>query len=187
MKTIFALAVLATVAFAQTSNSTEEELTPEEIQMEALIQGSKGFFQGFSQGLYRTQDINDDCLNKQAEDKIIELFDVIFYGPLDLSVLFSIITDFVTITSSMQNCGSKPVQDLFNHCLFKGGDGCSLTTIIANAQKNLFVIMGEFTDLSTLVLQGLPKNPEEAYNTAKQAGLDIGKMIRVLIGFNPNQ
>jgi len=56
-----------------------------------------------------------------------------------------------------------------------------------NFQKNLLIIMGKMTDISTLVMQGIPKNAEEAFNVGEQAGNDIGSVIRVVLGFVPGQ
>ena len=87
----------------------------------------------------------------------------------------------MTITSSLSSCSTKSVTDLFQWCFVEGK--CAPEHIMQNVQKNLLIIMGKFTDISTLVMQGLPKDGEQAYNLGLQAGQDIGYIVRAALGF----
>ena len=49
-------------------------LTPEEKEMDYVIQGARGFMLGFQQGLYKVTKVDESCLNPDAEAKILDLF-----------------------------------------------------------------------------------------------------------------
>lgn len=53
-----------------------------------------------------------------------------------------------------------------------------------NVQKNMFVIMGKFTDLSTLAKAFPAKDSTDLYNQTYQLGDDVGTILRVVMGFD---
>ena len=140
----------------------EKDLTPQEHVVDEMVQGARGFFMGFQSGLYKTEKVDENCLNPEAEAKILELFDKVFKGEIDIAFMLRVVTDLMTITASIESCSTKAVTDLASYCFFDTGKNCELTKLIENIQKNLLIIMGKLTDISTLVLQGLPKDGEQA-------------------------
>ena len=184
MKTASIL-IIATLALASQAIYVRQDkpMTPEESNLDEVVQAARGFFFGFQSGLYKTTQIDENCLNKEAEGKVIELFDAVFQGRFDLGFIMSLVTDFMTITSSLQSCSTQAITDLASFCFFTSATSCTPGAIIQNAQSNLLIIMSKMTDLSTIVMQGIPKDAEQAYNMGTQAGQDIGSLIRVIIGF----
>lgn len=160
---------------ASENNSTET--------VDEVVQGARGFFLGFQGGLYKTDKVDEGCLNPEAEKKILELFNMVFSGKLDLTYILKCVTDLMTISSSLSTCSTKAFTDLATFCFLADGGNCAPETILANIQKNLLLIMGKLTDLSTMVMQGLPKDGEAAYNMGLQAGQDLGGVIRIILGF----
>ena len=147
------------------------------------MQGARGFFLGFQGGLYKTDKVDEGCLNTDAEKKIMELFDAVFKGKLDLTFIMKCVTDMMTISSSLSTCSTKAFTDLASFCFLADGGNCMPDAILTNIQKNLLLIMGKLTDLSTMVMQGLPKDGEAAYNMGLQAGQDLGAVVRIILGF----
>ena len=184
--TTLLLTVLATLSIATSGRYVAQDapLTPSEVIVDEVVQAARGFFIGFNSGLYKVDKVDEQCLSKDAEAKIIELFDAVFSGKLDLNFMMKIVTDFMTITQSIEACGTKTFTDLASFCFFDSANNCSPDKLIENVQKNLLIILGKLTDVSTLVMQGIPKDSEGAYNMGEQAGTDIGSLIRILVGFH---
>ena len=189
MRTILTLTVLATLSltFAEARLPVflkqDNPVAPEEKPVDEVVQAARGFFIGFQSGLYKTEEVDSGCLNKEAEAKILELFEAVFGGKFDLGFVMKCVTDIMTITSSLSSCSTKSFTDLVEWCFMDHSVNCAPETIMQNVQKNLLVIMGKFTDISTLVMQGLPKDGEQAYNLGLQAGQDIGYVVRAALGF----
>ena len=97
------------------------------------------------------------------------------------------VTDIMSITGSLSTCSSKAATDLFDWCFVDAAANCAPEKVMENVQKNLLIIMGKFTDLSTLVMQGLPKDGEQAYSMGLQAGTDLGSLIRTALGFKSTE
>ena len=191
--TVLTLTVLATLSIAFTEArlppylKQEKPITPEDKPLDEVVQAARGFFIGFQSGLYKTEEVDSGCLNNEAEAKILELFNAIFGGKFDLNFVMKCATDLMTITSSLSSCSTKAFTDLAEWCFFGGSGHCGPEHIMENVQKNLLVIMGKFTDISTLVMQGLPKDGEQAYNMGLQAGQDLGSVVRTALGFKGNE
>ena len=189
MKTItLTLTVLATLVLASQAGlprfiKQDKPIDPAEKEVDEFVQGARGFFVGFQSGLYKTDKVDENCLNKEAEAKILELFKAVFSGKFDLSFMMKCVTDLMTITSSISSCSTQSFTDLANFCFFDAGNNCAPAKLMENIQKNLLIIMGKLTDMSTLVMQGLPKDGEQAFNMGQQAGTDLGSLIRTIIGF----
>lgn len=186
---ILTLTVLATLSMAFVDArlpvflKQDKPITPEEKPLDEVVQAARGFFIGFQSGLYKTEEVDAGCLNKEAEAKILELFTAVFGGKFDLNFIMKCVTDLMTITSSLSNCSTKAFTDLAEWCFFNGQGNCDPSHVMENVQKNLLIIMGKFTDISTLVMQGLPKDGEQAYNMGLQAGQDLGSVVRTALGF----
>ncbi len=103
---------------------------------------------------------------------------------LDISKMMSLVGDVMAITGSLSTCNLNTLSDLSSFCFGNGKNICTADKISENVQKNLFLLMAKFTDISNLVMQGLPKDADAAYNFGRQAGLDLGSLIRVVIGFH---
>ena len=127
--------------------------------------------------------IEDTCLSKAAEEKIVELFGLVVNMKLDVTKMMSLIGDVMSITGSLSTCNINTISDLSNFCFGGKINICTPDKIAENVQKNLFLLMAKFTDISNLVMGGVPTDADAAYQFGRQAGLDIGSLIRVVIGF----
>ena len=186
MKTTFLMmTVLFTIASALPRFVRQETPIPsEEIVLDEVVQAARGFFQGFQGGLYKTDKVEEGCLNKEAEAKIIELFEAVFSGKMDLTFVMRVVTDFITISSNLEQCSMKSFTDLASFCFFnKDGTKCAPNKLMENVQKNLLLILAKLTDISTLVFQGIPKDNEAAFAMGQQAGGDIGNLVRIVLDF----
>ncbi len=191
--TVTIMAVLFTAATVEAGFSFKPKLsthaarvweTPEQNELDFVLQGARGFYQGFQKGLYKVEKIDDGCLSKEAEEKIVELFGMIINNKLDMNKMMSLVSDFMTIFSSIQSCNVHTFSDIGTFCFHDGTMTCTPDKIADNVQKNLFVIMAKMTDVSNLVMQGIPKNAEEAYSFGQTLGNDVGGLIRIVLGFH---
>ena len=81
---------------------------------------------------------------------------------LDVMKLMSVFTDFFSIFTAFTTCNGG-LTDIAAFCLASGTNACTPDKVTANIQKNLFLIMAKFTDISNIMMGGVPKNAEEAY------------------------
>ena len=90
----------------------------------------------------------------------------------------------MSITGSLSTCNVNTVSDISAFCFGNGKNLGTPDKISENVQKNLFLLMAKFTDISNLMMEGIPKDADAAYSFGRQAGLDVGSLIRVVIGFH---
>ena len=155
MKTALILTVIGTLALMATAQNVpvkHEPLTPEEIEVDEVILAARGFYNGFHQGLYKVETIDENCLSKEAESKILELFDAVFSGKLDLNIIMRVAGDFMAITASLEECSTQAIKDLTIYCLFDVPRRCTPDILMSNITKNMLLLMGKLTDLSTIVM-----------------------------------
>ena len=63
-----------------------------EEEIDEVIQGTHGFAIGFQMGLYKidtVEDVDTRCLNEQAEEKILGLYEAVFGGKVRRIFVFS--------------------------------------------------------------------------------------------------
>jgi len=182
------LTVLATVSLVSQAALPHyvqaTDIAPEDVLVDEVVQAARGFFTGFQAGLYKTDSVDPNCLNKDAEMKIIEIFDAVFQGKLDLSFIMRLVTDLMSISSSLQSCGTKPFTDLANFCLFDPAQNCAPGKVLDNVQRNMLLLLSKLTDISTLVMEGIPKDAAMAFEMGQQAGKDVGGLLRMIINFS---
>ena len=158
--------------------------TKEQNDLDYTLQGARGFYQGFQKGLYKTSKVDDSCLSKDAEEKIVELFGMIMKQKLDMNHMLSLVSDVMIITQSIQSCNMHTISDIGNFCFRDGVNTCTPDKIADNVQKNLFVIMAKFTDISNLAMGGIPKDSEQAFQFGITLGTNVGSLIRIVLGFH---
>ena len=158
--------------------------TPEQNELDYVLQGGRGFYQGFQKGLYKIEKVEDSCLNKEAEEKIVQLFGMILKQKFDMNKMMTLVADIMTITQSIQSCSVRSISDIGDFCFHSGVNSCTPDKIADNVQKNLFVLMAKMTDISNLVMGGIPKDAEQAYQFGQTLGNDVGGLIRIMLGFH---
>ncbi len=188
MKTALFLTVAFTAMMATPTQAFVKEdhkLSPTGLIVDEVIQGLRGFFMGFQQSLYKADTkVDQNCLNADSEAKIMELFESVFEKQFSFNTVVQVVTDFMKIFGAVESCVNKPIEDIAQFCFLDSADNCSFDKLFANIQKNLLMIIGKATDIGTVFLQGLPKDPQEAYNLGQTIGTNIGGLIRILLGFH---
>ena len=183
MKTVATLVILSALALSSTVECKRRVYqTQSQETVDEYLQGARGFYQGFEQGLYKVDKVDDKCLNEEAESKIVDLYGMLATKQLDVMKLMTVFTDFFSIFTAFTTCNGG-LTDIAAFCLASGTNACTPDKVTANIQKNLFLIMAKFTDISNIMMGGVPKSAEEAYTQGRQAGLDMGSLLRVVIGF----
>jgi hypothetical protein len=103
---------------------------------------------------------------------------------LDMNRMMSVVSDVMTITQSISSCNMHTISDIGGYCFHNGENSCTPDKIANNVQKNLFVIMAKFTDISNLVMGGIPNNSEQAYHFGDTLGNNVGSLMRIILGFH---
>ena len=158
--------------------------TPEQNELDYVLQGARGFYQGFQKGLYKAEKVDDSCLSKEAEEKIVQLFGMIIQNKLDMNKMMTLVGDIMTITQSISSCNIHTITDIGDFCFHEHQFTCTPDKISDNVQKNLFVIMAKVTDISNNVMTGIPKTGEEAFQFGQNLGNDVGALMRIILGFH---
>lgn len=101
----------------------------------------------------------------------------------DLSQIMAMMTKLWDIANNLRACSfEQTFSDVYNFCT-KSSDTCSTSTIIANVQKNMFVLIGKFSEI-TEVLKNFPADTAEALQTqTNTVGSDIGSIFRSLLAY----
>ena len=75
MKTVATLVILSALALSSTVECKRRVYqTQSQETVDEYLQGARGFYQGFEQGLYKVDKVDDKCLNEEAESKIVDLY-----------------------------------------------------------------------------------------------------------------
>ena len=158
--------------------------TTEQAELDYVLQGARGFYQGFQKGLYKAEKVDDSCLSKEAEEKIVQLFGMIIKQKLDMNKMMTLVSDIMTITQSISSCNINTISDIGKYCYHDNQLACTPDKISDNVQKNLFVIMAKVTDISNVVMMGVPKNADDAFQFGQSLGNDVGSLMRIILGFH---
>ena len=183
MKTAATLVILSVIALSANVEGKRVYEAESQETVDTYLQGARGFYYGFQQGLYKVDKVDETCLNKDAEQKIIDIFGMLVTKKLDIMKMMNFFTDFMSIFTAISSCNTEAVTDIASFCLSSKVNACTPDKITENIQKNLFLIMAKFTDISNIMMGGLPASADDAYTFGRQAGLDMGSLIRVVIGF----
>jgi hypothetical protein len=183
MKTAATLVILSAIALSSSVEAKRVYQTESQETVDTYLEGARGFYYGFNQGLYKVDKVDETCLNKDAETKIVDLFGMLATKQLDIMKMMSFFTDFMSIFGSLTACNTGAVSDIASFCFNNKVNVCTPDKITENIQKNLFLIMAKFTDISNIMIEGVPTDADDAYTFGRQAGLDMGSLIRVVIGF----
>lgn len=96
----------------------------------------------------------------------------------------SLLADGMDVLGNLKKCSVGNFAAFTEFCFESEEDNCAPEKIMANVQKNMFVLMGKLTDLSELVQNFPPKTQEDAYKMTYTVGDDLGTLIRVLVNYN---
>ena len=106
--------------------------TPEQNELDYVLQGGRGFYQGFQKGLYKTEKVDQTCLSEEAEEKVVQLFGMIIKQKLDMNKMMTLVADIMTITQSIQTCNVRSISDLGDFCFHSGVNTCTPDKVADN-------------------------------------------------------
>ena len=93
MKTAASLVLLSVLALSSTTQASRVWEMQSQETVDNYLQGARGFYYGFQQGLYKLDKVEETCLSKEAEAKIVELFGLVASMQLDVSKMMSLVGD----------------------------------------------------------------------------------------------
>ena len=153
------------------------------LSAETAIEGVKGFYDGYHFGLYKkTAHSVDECLDKTTEDNIEAVIDDLMDLANISSKVFALMGQLTEIWQDIQVCHFQDLAlDMIAYCSDSGN--CGFGSIAGAVQTNMFALMGKITALGELIGRGIPEEASEMRAMAKQAGEDIGTIVRDITGF----
>jgi hypothetical protein len=141
MKAIQSKAVLAVVIMMCFNFNTSSAQTIDDNLEEVAfyMHGARGFFIGYMNGLYNTDDsgmVTELCMSTEISEYLYDLvYDVIDFKPIDI---LSMIGDTAAIVANIDECGlEQSIEDLALFCEDVTND-CSGSAILSNVMVNPF-------------------------------------------------
>ena len=107
----------------------------------------RGAMAGYENALYKKEEEEWKCFNQDTTDRITKIVKFLTEERKDLNKVMILWQDAWAIGTSMQDCSIDAFLDVYKFCS-DNNDSCSPTGLMMNSQKNMFVIMGKFSDLS---------------------------------------
>ena len=180
--TLVATLLAATIAVSSATPVLTKEFQDSPVYY--YIQGAKGAWMGYQSGFYKNTKKNvDNCLS----DKVIEdVMDIVeFMQTFDQSKIFGLFGQGMEVFNSFQSCSiESSFNDVSTYCNVHPS-ACTGAALMDNVTKNMFVLMGKFTEV-TSVLQEFPaETAAELYTQTSSLGNILGTTLRLLSGFQP--
>ena len=183
MRTIVASLLIASIAVASATPMVHSIDTSSDAYY--YIQGAKGLWTGYQQGFYKNtkKDIGN-CLNDQVIEDVVELAD--FFKTFDTTKMMSLLPKGMEVFNSLNSCSvTSTFTDVATFCVLHP-DSCTSASLMENVTKNLFVLMGKFTEVTTIMNGGFPApTAADLYTQTESMGNIVGTILRLLSGFQP--
>jgi hypothetical protein len=144
------------------------------------IEGFRGLWVGLEKGLFKTADTGAMCLNDKISEKVIKVVEAIV--DLDFTKLQGMLSDIMEIGMNLSQCSFDGFVKVFDYC-FEDAENCGPNKLMANIQKNMFVIMGKFTDVANIIKEFPPVHAAELHDEIYAIGEDLGTLARVILGY----
>lgn len=124
-----------------------------------------------------------NCLNDNAIIDVIEVID--FFETFDSSKVTKIFSKCMEVFTGIQSCSiEESITDVTTFCSVHP-ENCTSQSLLDNLTKNMFILMGKFTDLTT-ILQDFPaQTAQSLFQQTSQIGNVVGTVLRIASGFQP--
>ena len=168
------------------STETDEEKLADTLW---YVDGVKGFYSGYYKAFYKTNLVKDSaCLDKATVDNMNALHTVIA-DPMsiitggDFTKDINLFSQGAEVLENLSACHfEQSAYDLMQQCT-TDVDACTITTIAANLEKDMFVLMGKLTSMAETI-QGFPADDNGDFNEQmKEFGSDAGTLLRVVFNY----
>jgi len=148
------------------------------------MQGVRGIWLGLEHGLFKTK-AGETCLNDATTQKIYNIIYALENG--EFGQLTKFIPDVLQIYTNIMECKTlDEIQGYEDFCT-DAEDHCNPSIIFQNLQKNMFLIVGKLTDISSTVSQGFPAAAaDEFYTQMYSIGDDLGSTVRAVLAYDEN-
>jgi len=108
---------------------------------------------GYQSGFYKNTKKTDNCLNDKVISDVMDIVD--FCQTFDNTKIFAIFNEGMEIFNSVQSCSiAASIDDVTTYC-GTHPNSCTSAAVMDNVTKNMFVLMGKFTEITSIV-QGFP-------------------------------
>ena len=190
MKSLVALTILATLSVSQARKQaphatfmTAQDQKQSDSTM-FYMQGVRGVWLGLEHGLFKTK-AGETCLNDATTQKIYNIIYAI--ENQEFGKMTKFIPDILQIYTNVMECKTlDEIQGYEDFCT-DAEDHCNPSVIFQNLQKNMFLIVGKLTDISSTVSQDFPAaTADEFYTQTYSIGDDIGSTIRAVLAYDEN-
>lgn len=178
--TLFASLLVASIAVTSATPVLTKEF--QESPAYYYIQGAKGLWMGYQQGFYKnTKKDVGNCLNDKVIEDVMDIVD--FVQTMDTTKMFALFGEGMEIFNSLQSCSIQTsFKDVSTFCS-SHPQSCTGASIMDNVTKNMFVLMGKFTEVTTIVQDFPAETPTELYSQTNSLGNIFGTILRLLSGY----
>lgn len=187
MRSVFIVASILAIASAKRTFLRAVEPEPQNqtaiyLQPIKMMKGVSNFYQGYVEGLTKQKTMQGQCFDEKTMENAFKLIEEL--QTMDQSKIFQALPQILQIMTSFTECNmTNPIMDKMIRCYYSTTPDptCEFSHITENISKNMFVVMGKFTDIST-ILGTFPASEEKEFlDQCRQIGLDFGTMLRVLL------
>jgi hypothetical protein len=180
MKILSVLLMLSAVLSKPHERNETEPISTE--QLAYYIQGMRGFWVGFNEGLYnrKTEFVTDLCLSRDVAIQMASLM-----ADTESQDVFAIVDFFIQINAVIANieeCGvEQAAEDVELYCtIFECGAEKMLEVLTSKA----FQLINEVNVLVETANEFPGEEPEDAFAMVADSGKAMGTIIRLLLGIN---
>jgi len=89
------------------------------------------------------------------------------------------------ISNSLKKCMTTE-NTVYAFCQ-EDSSRCEPAKVMANVQKNMFVLMSKFTDLKAIVEEFPADTSDDFYEQTYQAGLDVGSIVKISLNYQDSK
>ena len=108
-----------------------------------------------------------------------------FFQTFDNSKIFNIFSEGMEVYNSVQSCSIQAsFTDISTFCTVHP-NSCTSASLMENVTKNMFVLMGKFTEITSIVQEFPAETATDLYTQTSNLGNILGTTLRLLSGFQP--
>ena len=178
--TLVSTLLIATVAVSSATPHLTDKFQDSDAYY--YIQGFKGLWQGYQAGFYKgaKKDMGN-CLSDKVIEDVMDIVEVVEH--MDTSKIFNVFNQGMEVFNSFQSCSiQQSLDDITTFCSVHP-TACTGQALMDNVTKNMFVLMGKATEVTTIIQEFPAETAAELYTQTSSLGNIVGTVLRLLSGF----
>jgi hypothetical protein len=139
---------------------------------------------GFEHGFLKLKENEGEhkvCFDDKTSEKLMNVIQAVV--KLQIFKIQQLFPDILVVVHALETCNVEKFKPVIEFC-YADSSRCAPAQLMANIQKNMFVLMGKLTDLGQIVRTYPPTDATAMYDQTYQIADDLGSLLRVVIGFD---